>query len=251
MLALLLAPMLAFGVWLGVDRLQSRAVLPGLDADAVRRIELSRGDEKLVLVRRGDAWVVASAADAPGDARKIAAALHRLQSLRGKPIGGTPVQARMPLEIRLQTGDGEKAAAFWPGEGRLLPDGERLALAQTPALPLWPSAWSDLAPPRIDPAGVASVARLTAEGVQPLGADAAVVVAKILNDLSATGFVAGSGVDWGGAKLLRVTFVDGSALDLQQVPDGDGRYYLRLASEDRADVRAVRRFAFRVVEPLP
>lgn len=251
--------MLAFGIMAGVRSIGSEALLPGLEAGEVVRMEVARGEERVVLVRKSEGsrgeglWVVASAADAPGDARRIDTALKKLQKLRGVPLEDQSPKQREPLEVQL-FGDGGKvlgAAALWTGEGQALPDGKRLQLADMPALPLWPSAWSSLRAPRIDAAAVAAVSRLTPEGPQPLGPDAAVRLAKIFNDLSATGFVAGASISWAGAQQVRVTMTDGSVIDLQQVPDGAGRYLLRMTSDTRADVRDVRRFAFRVVEPLP
>jgi hypothetical protein len=69
--------------------------------------------------------------------------------------------------------------------------------------------------------------------------------------MSAKDFVPGSSVDWMGARHVRVRLTDGSAIDLQQVPDGEGRYFLRLASDTLTEVRAARSYAFRVAKPLP
>lgn len=255
LLALLLAPLLIFGVQLARREAGAERLLPGLDPDAVARIELARGREQVVLGKRQDtgAWEVLSAADAPGNGPRIAATLDRLAGLKGRPVPvGTPPQRREPLEIRLSDARGAVLghAAFWTGEGARLPDGARLAL-EAPALPLWQSAWANLTPPRIVPGEVAAVERLTPEGPVPLPTDAAVEVAAMLGSLSATDFVGGATVSWVGARQLRVRMADGQLIDVQQVPDGDGRFHLRLTSDTRTDVRAARRFAFRVTEPLP
>ena len=256
LLALLLAPLLIFGVQAVRRDAGTERVLPGLDPDAVARIEIARGREQVVLGKRQDtgAWELLSAAEAPGDAARISATLDRLAGLKGRPVpAGTAPQRREPLEIRLSDAKGAVLghAAFWTSEDRRLPDAARLAIAEPPALPLWQSAWARLDPPRIAPEQVATVESLTPEGPVALPTEAAVGVAKMLGGLSATDFVAGATVSWMGAKTVRVRLADGQVIDLQQVPDGEGRFHLRLTSDTRTDVRAARRFAFRVREPLP
>lgn len=255
-LALLLAPILIFGARLARSEIGTERLLPGLEQEAVYRIEIARGREQVVLGRRIDTgrWELLSAADAPGDDARIAATLDRLAKLKGRPVAeGAPPPRREPLEIRLSDRSGNELGhlAFWTEEAMRLPGGPRLAIAEAPPLPLWQSAWSSLTPPRIEPGEVAAVERLTPEGPVALSTDAALPVAKMLGNLAATDFVAGATVSWAGARLLRVRMVDGSAIDLQQVPDGEGRFHLRLTSDTRTDVRAARRFAFRVREPLP
>jgi hypothetical protein len=199
-------------------------------------------------------WEILSAADAPGNAARIEAAIGTLVRLRGQAVpDGTPPPRREPLEVRLSDRDGKVLghAGFWSREAARLPDGPRLSVADLPALPLWQSAWSSLKPPLIVPGEVAAVERLTPDGPVALSTDAAVEVARVLGGLSATDFVSGATVSWAGARLLRVRMADGSAIDLQQVPDGEGRYHLRLTSDTRTDVRAARRFAFRVGVALP
>jgi hypothetical protein len=256
LLALMLAPLLIFGVQMARRDAGTQRLLPGLEADAVARIEIARGREQVVLGRRMDtgAWELLSAADAPGDEARIAATLDRLADLRGRPLPeGAPPQRREPLEIRLSDAQGRVLghAAFWTGEAARLPGGPRLAVDGAPALPLWQSAWASLSPPRIVAGEVAAVERLTPDGPELLPTDAAVEVARMLGGLTATDFVAGASVSWAGARQLRVRMADGQVIDLQQVPDGEGRFHLRLTSDTWTDVRAVRRFAFRVREPLP
>ncbi len=256
LLALLLAPVLIFGVQLARRQAGTELLLPDLDRTSVARIELARGREQVVLGKRMDtgAWEVLSAADAPGNDQRIGATIDRLATLRGRPLPqGTPRQQREPLEIRLSDARGRVLghAAFWTGEAARLPGGTRLAVGSAPPLPLWQSAWASLTPPRIAPEDVALVERLTPEGPVALPTDAAVGVAKTLAGLTPTDFVAGATVSWMGARQLRVRMADGQVIDVQQVPDGEGRYHLRLTSDTRADVRAARRFAFRVTEPLP
>jgi hypothetical protein len=255
-LALLLAPMLLLGAQGLRQAAGTERLLPPFDPAAVSRIEIARGREQVVLARRMDTgqWEIPSAADAPGDAVRIRAALGRLQQVEGQPLpAGTAPDAREPLEIRLLGADGRELgqAGFWTAQAQRRPDGPRLQIAAAPALPLWPSAWSSLAAPRIAVAQIAQVERVTPEGPVVLDTEAAVAVAKLLEVLVARDFVAGSSVNWVGAAHLRVRMADGSAIDLQQVPDGDGRFHLRLASESDTAIRAARRFAFRVSEPLP
>lgn len=254
LLAMLLVPMLLFGAMALRDRAGRQAVLPGLAPADVARIEMAQGRAQVVLQRRPEGWVVLSAADAPASEDRINALFAALADLRGRPLAGTvPPQRREPLRLRLLDSRGEPIGdlGFWATEVRALPDGPRLAIDTPPALALWPSAWSTLQPPRIDPAKIARVERLTLDGpVQLADADAA-RVADMLGRLSATGFVAGATVDWRGGRMLRVTLVDGAHIDLQQVPDGEGWHFLRLTSDTEADVRRVRRFAFRVSEALP
>lgn len=255
MLVLLLAPLLYFGFMAlreqaGLERLFSR-----IDTADVARIELSHQAQTLVLAKGADGqWRVPSAADAPGDPAKIEAALKRLAAIEGKPLeASAPSPPREPVVVRLFDGKGAPLAqaAFWSREGRLLPEGARLALEKPPALPLWPSAWSSQKAPRIDPAKVLKAERLTPEGPVALPDKEAAAVAAILGKLSPTDFVAASSVDWTGARMVRVTLVDGKAIDLAQVPDGEGRHHLRLASDTDADVRSSRKLAFRVSEVLP
>jgi hypothetical protein len=155
--------------------------------------------------------------------------------------------------VRLSDAAGRELgyAAFSTGEAQALPGGARIALERTPALPLWPSAWTSLEPPRIDVGQMEGVARLTSAGPAPLPAAAVGDVARMLVGLSARDFVGGASVNWAGARQVRVMLADGSAIDLQQVPDGAGRYHLRMTSDSRTDVRAARRYAFRVADPLP
>lgn len=255
MLALLLAPILFFGFLAWRDQAGAERLLPQFDAADVHRIEMQRAGQSLVIVREeGADWRIPSAADAPGDATRIDAALQRLAAMAGKPVdAATPAPPREPVVVRLfgKTGTPLAQAAFWTTEARRLPDGPRLAIAKPPALPLWPSAWSSQQPPSIDPASVVKAERLTPDGPMALTDAQAAEVATMLGRLAAADFVAASSVDWSGARMLRVTLVDGSLIDLAQVPDGEGRFHLRLASDTKADVRSSRRLAFRVSGALP
>lgn len=256
-LALLLAPVLLLGGLELRRTLATERLLPGVGAPSeVARVEIARGRDQVVLARRMDtgAWEILSAADAPGDAARIEAAITRLAALRGEPLPpGAPPPRREPLQVRLSDKAGNELghAAFWTAEGQALPDGARLALAVPPALPLWPSAWTSLEPPRIDPADVAGAQRLSADGPAEVPLSETVAVADMLGSLSARDFMGSASVNWAGARQLRVMLVDGSSIDLQQVSDGDGRFFLRMTSDTRADVREARRYAFRVSESLP
>ena len=255
-LALLLAPVIFFAFLGFRDQLGREKLVPRFEAADVARIELSHDGQQLALARNpaDGKWSIPSAADAPGDAARIEAALQRLARLEGRPLDpATPAPSRAPVKVRLLDSEGKPLAesAFWSHEARALPNGPRLQIEKPPALPFWPSAWSSQQAPRIDPAKVVKVERLTAEGPEALPDSAAAEVVKMLGRLSAVNFVAGSSVDWSGARMLRVTLVDGTTIDMAQVPDGEGRYHLRLASDTQADVRAARRLAFRVSEVLP
>ena len=254
-LALILAPMLLLGAQQLWRTGGTQPLLPGLDPDQVARLELRRGEARVLLARGPDGgWIIPSAADAPADPARIAMALDRLEDLRGRPVAaGAAADAREPLTIRLSGADGQLLgeADFWTTEAEARPGGERLTIAKPPALPLWPSAWSRLEAPRVPADRIAAVEELTPDGPKLLPPDATVEVARMLADLTAKDFVAGADVNWGGARLLRVKLTDGATIDLQQVPDGDGRYHLRLTSDTLDSVRAARRYAFRVAEPLP
>jgi hypothetical protein len=256
-LALLLAPILLLGGLELKRTLGTERLLPGIGSPSeVARIEIARGREQVVLVRRIDtgAWEILSAADAPGDSARIEAAIARLATLRGEPLpADAPPPKREPLQVRLTDKAGTEIghAAFWTGEGQALPDGERIALVNSPALPLWPSAWTSLVPPAIAPGKVAAAQRLSADGPVELPLDETTAVARMLGSLSARDFMGSTSVNWAGARQVRVLMADGSSIDLQQVPDGDGRFFLRMTSDSRADVRQARRYAFRVSESLP
>lgn len=222
----------------------------------MRRIELSHERQTLILVRQDEKapWLIETAAMAPADPDRVNAALARWAALDGKSTGaGAAVPPRPPVTLRLKDGRDRTLAqaAFWSGAARRLPDGWLVAIPKPPALPLWPSAWSSVQPPRLDPSLIVKAERLMASGPVALSDAATADIAAMLGRLSAGDFAAGSAVDWAGARLARVTLVDGTVTDLAQVPDGEGRYYLRLASDTRADVRATRKLAFRVSEPLP
>ena len=255
-LALLLAPMALLGANLWRQSAGTEQLLPDIDSEAVAQIELSREGDRVLLARKAGTgtWEIPSAADAPADQARVKAALETLVDLRGRPLDASaPAQGRAPLKVRLSDEGGRPLgeAAFWAGEATRLPDGRRLALAKTPALPVWPSAWSSLQAPRIPADRIAAVEELTPEGTKLLSPEATVEVAAILSELGAKDFVAGADVGWAGAKLLRVKLTDGTIIDLQQVSDGDGRYFLRLTSDTLESVRAARRYAFRVKDALP
>ena len=254
MLLLLLGSLLAFG-WLVVrDRGRQQPLLSGLDRAAVAEIELSHGAETLLLRKRAGIgpWEIRSAADAPGDAAKIGALLDSLASLEGRPIEAAQVESA-PVGVRLADAEGQTIIrlAFWSGRARRLPDGPLLAVRRLPLLPLWPSPWSSVAPPNIDSSRLARVDRITPEGLQPLDDGAAAGVAFILGKLTAVQFVPAFDLNWTRAKMLRLTLRDGTVINALQTMDGDGRIYLRFESEQDAEVRAVRRFAFRTAQPLP
>lgn len=233
------------------------AIFPGLDPASVSRIEMQQGDTRLEM-RRGDSgWVVASAADAPGNAARIDAMIDSMAHLRGRTAANPAAQRRPPLSLMFRDASGRSlgAAGFWSGEAqRLGPNGEpgqRLTLAETPALPLWPSAWSSLRAPSIAPGAVRSAERITPDGAVQLPPSDAAAANMILSELASPGFVAASDLNWTGSPMLRLHLKDGSIVDAQQTQSGDGQMYVRMASDTRADVRAARLFAFPVRRALP
>ncbi len=277
MLLLLLGPLLLFGALVLRDRADRQLLLPDLEPAAVAEIELSHGEESLLLRKRAGIgpWEIRSAADAPGDAARIGALLDQLAGLEGRPVDGAaapegpPIEtpAAAPIEVRLADADGRAIArlAFWNGEARrLVPEGATagnpasspvngplLKLRANPLLPLWPSPWSNLQPPKIDSSRLARVERITRAGPQPLDDGAAAGVALILGKLTAVQFVPAFDLDWTGAGMLRLTMRDGTVIDAFQTMDRGGRSYVRFESATDAEVEAVRRFAFRTAEPLP
>lgn len=264
----------AFALAALVGRAPQELLLPELQPTQVGQIEIAHGDELLLLVRArsgsgtgsgtgtgqvaepGESWQIRSAADAPGDALRIEALLTRLAGLTGAPLAAAADAAlRRPAMavVRLRDADGGRLAEveFGDGVARVLPDGPELAIARTPALPLWASAWSSLQPPVLPLDRVARVSRLTPDGLRPLGDRDAARVVRILSRLTAQGFRPATEIDWSSDRMLRVQFADGSRLDVAQAPDGSGQYFLRLASDDLPTVKASERFAFRSAESLP
>jgi hypothetical protein len=253
---LLLLPSLLLGGQALRSHLATAPLMPGLQPDEVARIELARGREQVVLARRADtgAWEILSAADAPADAARIARTLAELKALRGPPIpAGTPPPRAEALELRLSDARGETlgAAGFWSDQAAARPPGPRIALARPPALPLWQSAWSTLGPPPIPVERIAAIERLTPEGPVLLDSGQTGAAATLLAGLGPKDFVAGAGVSWAGSNLYRVRLTDGQAIDIQQVPDGEGRWHLRFTSDTLTEIRAIRRFAYRSERALP
>lgn len=232
-------------------------IFPGLDPARVSRIEMVQGDTRLEL-RRGDSgWVVASAADAPGNAARIDAMIDSMAHLRGRSVTSAVPQRRQPLSLTFRDASGASlgAAGFWTGEAqRLGPNGEpgqRLTLAETPALPLWPSAWSSLRAPAIAPGAIRSAERITPSGTVQLTPAGAAEANMVLSEIASPGFVVASDLNWTGSPTLRLHLKDESIVDAQQTQSADGQLYVRMASDTRADVRAARLFAFPVRRSLP
>lgn len=250
-LLLVLLPFLLLAIGLARTTVGTERLLPMLsEASDVGRIELARGREQVVLVRRLDtgAWVLASAADAPGDVARVEAAIEALARLRGRPVAdGAPAPRREPLRVRIEGREGIILgdAALWADEAHALPDGPRLAIVAPPALPLWQSAWSSLEAPRIDPNDVVAAQRIGPGGPEALPEAERKAIAALLARLDTREFRAAAGLDWSRADAVRLTLADGAIVDLQlRAAPGNG-LYLRMTSDRRSDVRAVRRFAFR------
>lgn len=264
----LLAPVvaaLALMLWRSAT---TEKLLPELNAADVTRVEIlrledGRAGRPLVLERiplstpGPGGWRIASTANAPADGKRVETLLRNLSDLRGRRQDGEAGLGPSRLEVRLFNRRGHPlgAAAFRDDRAMRLPEagktGPMLAISGLPALPDWPSGWTTLEAPRIDVARIVAVERPGVDGPERLSPAAVGQTAKVLLGLDAQDFMAGSDVRWMGAKLLRVTLDDGSTVDLQQVPDGEGRYFLRMTSDRIAAVRDSRRFAFRVERPLP
>lgn len=259
-LLLLLVPVVIFTAIAIADDATIMPLLPDLDLSRVAQVELSHDGDLLLLVRnrgaQGAGWQIRSAADAPGNVALIEDTLERIATIKGRPrppAAQDDAPARLPVEVRLLDEHGSQLAitAFWEDRAQVQPDGPDLTIARPPALPLWPSAWSSLAAPRINIDRIAHVQRLTATGPERLDDTEAAQMALALGRLSARGFVAGADVDWQGSRMWRVRLADGQTLDLAQVADGEGHFFVRLSSADLADVQASQRFAFRMAESLP
>ncbi len=261
-LLLIVLPILLFGVALlrPVDR--ADRLFPALGQPAtIARIELARGTAQVVLARRADTgdWAVLSAADAPGDARRIDALLDALARARTWPLpDGQSADPREPVELRLTRADGSVAGhvGVWEGQaerrdagGR--PEGARLAVSGLPALPLWQSAWAAIEMPELAAASVARMERLDAGARIPVDPAATAETALALERLGQQDFVAAALINWAGARLYRLTLADGTAIDLQAVPEGKAGWRIRITSDDRADVRLVRAYAFLLPVALP
>lgn len=227
----------------------TRPLMPDLPAvEQVARIEMARGREQVVLERdRLGAWVVVSAADAPGDARKVATLVGELAAIRLAGDTAAPPR-REPLEIRLSDFAGREVgrAAFAPGLVITRPDGEAYPLARTPALALWPSAWSTLRAPVLTPAQVRSVTLVGPEGARPLGTLDGKAWADALSRVRAEGFVAGRTINWAGARYLQLRLADGTVVEAQVVPDRREGGWVRFNAEKPGAWRDSRRFAFRL-----
>ncbi|QMW22384.1 hypothetical protein [Sandaracinobacteroides saxicola] len=234
------------------DWRQSDRLFPGLDPSAVTRIELARGRAQVVLLRRADLdrWVVLSAADAPADERRIDALLRDLTRLRGRPPV-TPLPAEEPLQLRLYDRQGLTLASAGFFDRRAVLGARHLMLDHTPSLPLWPSAWSTLQPPRIAADSIVSARRISAAGSTPLSPSDTARLGTILSRLSAQDFVAAASVNWAGADYLQATRRDGSLIEIQSLPAGDGRNHVRLTSPTDPELRMARRYAWRVEPVLP
>lgn len=243
---LLLAATLVFGA---VLLLRSGRLA---DAPAVTRVELAQGRDQLVLEARRDtgAWVLASAHDAPGDPERIAAFVEAVRNLEE----GAPAErpAGDPVEVRLTAEDGTviRHLALWPGIAEARPIG-RPFTSTLPVPDLRPSAWSRLAPPAIDPAGIVAARRITPAGATELDAAALAALAAELAALSADGWVPARSLDWSAAEYLQVTRADGEILEIQRLARPDGRPFVRLTAERDPAFRAVRFFAFPVAVPAP
>lgn len=256
-LALALLPFLIFGLvalWRGQMTEALFPQMPG--AGDIGRIEIARGTDQVVLHRKLDtgAWVLLSADAAPGDKERIEATLEALRDLRGTPVAtDTPLPRREGLELRLSDRKGKEVghAVFWTGQASRLPEQRRLDLQHIPALPLWPSAWSTLEPPKIAADDIVSATRIIPGAAVALAEPKVQALAKQLSELSATGFVPARRMNWAAADYVQAKTRSGALIEVQAVPAGQGRYLVRLTSESLPEVRAVRDFAFQTPVGLP
>lgn len=213
------------------------------DDEAVARIELARGREQLVFLRRRDTgqWEIASAEDAPADPAKIADLVRRLAAIAPGPPVEAP--ATEPLALRLSDSEDRALAhaALWPGVIRVLPDGPAVA-TDFAAGDLAPARWSVLEAPRLP--AIRRVLAPAAGGVAPLAGDAADALASALSNLSAEGWVPARTLNWAGAAYYQLETADG-LVEAQVTATSEGRF-VRLTAETLPDVRRARAFAFRL-----
>ncbi len=259
-LAVLAAPALAIPGVLGWQALSTQPLFDHLDPDTVARITISKQAEghhsrPLVLEKGPDGWIIRSAANAPADSRKIAAVLGQLADLRGPAADSSDADIQTSrLEVHLADRNGRElaAAAFRDTLASRLPSGPAIIAPTLPALPDWPSGWTTLEPPKIAVGRIVAVEAI-GERQPPvrLPPEAVAQTVAILLSLSPQGFTGSNQVDWSGATSLRVLLDDGATIRLDQVPDGGGRYLLRLSGDrgTRHDLGSA--YAFRVERPLP
>lgn len=235
---------------------QGTRLFPDLDPATVTHVELSHQGNALHLQRQGDGWILVSAANAPGDTVRIGRLLTALARITGEPLASLPAPRTPPLVVTLRDEGGAilGKAAFRSGEAaRLMPDGSmvsRIAVARLPALPLWPSAWSSLEPPEITRDTIRHIWLTGGAAPMELNAADTAIVADILSRLSAHGFAAAADLDWADARQLRVQLTDGTMINVRAI-EIDDRWFVRLLSDERADLRAAGAFAFAAPQPLP
>jgi len=114
---------------------QEHALLPGFDAAKVTRLQVFSEDKPIDLVKKGDAWVVASSFDYPADKTKIDAVLAPIAKLaaaepvaesksRHKQLGVADDGFKRKLVI---TADGKDTTLFVGGSAGLRRNAVRLA----------------------------------------------------------------------------------------------------------------------------
>lgn len=255
---------LALAWWQGRDR----PLLGDFAPAQVARIHIQRQSDgrrlkPLVLERHPQGWQIASVADAPADGPRIEHLLRQLATLSGQPASTTaataqPAQPVQParLDVRLFDRQGHEiaAVAFSATAATRLPDGPAIAIATPPALPDWASGWTTLHPPAIAIDQIVAVEPIADTGNpagQPLPPAAVGQTVALLLSLGVQDFAAAGDIDWSASRRLRVRLRDGAAFDLEQAPDGEGRYFLRLTSDHLESIRAASGYAFRVEQPLP
>ena len=271
--------------WLAVRLFGAERLMPGLAgrADAIAVVQLRRSDDILRLAR-DDAgnWRIASAADAPANGQDVRDLIDGLASIRviGAAERGVPVGA--PVEVLLRDREGRAIAYAVLAEARVGGVVETVARragqstlleVEGASLPsVVPGAWTDMQPPRIDPAQVVAVdliepgrpLRFVRTGggfAGPDGRAADVTGLKALlaqlGDLPTDGFAGGDSVNWAGARYIQMTMADGSTIAVQAAAADGGGAWVRFnadvaagASPDieqrAAAIKAMKRYAFHV-----
>lgn len=131
---------LALYLWEPVDTRLADGDVPvwNLDADAISRLRLVRGDETIVLVREGDDWRLTEPVEAAADASEVRFVLDRLAELAGgRELPGEDLSQygleppRAELEVQLSSG-----ASYTLALGDEAPTGYRTYIQQPGGPPL-------------------------------------------------------------------------------------------------------------------
>lgn len=243
-LALLLLALAIFGLPLALDSWRSRPLL-AIDPDTVAGIAIRAQDRGVQLARHGTGWRLESDAGLPVDEARIVRLLASLAAQAGPPA--PDAVPRLTLTLTDDRGAPIARIAVAPGQARLLPAGPWLALPDLPALPPWPSAWMDIAVPRLADAVVDGV-RPGASGGQRLPAAELAAAIAILDGLALPDAEGANRWQWDAARQLVLRLSDGTLLTMEQLADPAGGYRLRLHAVGHPGLAGL---AFHVNAPLP